>query len=490
MGPGDTFGPSMNETRRIPTPAGLAEHEARVRRDLETLNLPARDWVPPLHRDGQRVLDVLVIGAGMNGIAAAGALMLAGLGNLRLIERAEPGREGPWVTFARMDTLRSPKTLPGPCFGIPSLAFRAWYEATRGAAAWEALYKIPNAVWQDYLSWLQRVLDLPIAHGVALTRIEPADGLLRAHLSTGEALLARRIVLATGRAGTGGFFTPEFLRHLPPHLLHHAGDAIDFARLAGRSVAVLGGGASAWDNAATALERGAHDATLYVRRATLPQVNKSRGAGFPFHLGWGALDDARRWELIAYMHDHLAPPPHETVRRALALPGFAIRLATPVLAVREAAGQVVLTTPAGEHRHDALIAATGFAVDVEAIEELGALAPHVARWQDRYTPPPGLERPEMAAFPYLGEGFELLPRHADAPPEIQRIHLFNYGAHASFGGIASDIPGLAVAADRLAKRLAIDFFREGFPALRAEVEAFEEPELITTPFFVPKEQRA
>ncbi|MCX7372577.1 MAG: FAD-dependent oxidoreductase, partial [Alphaproteobacteria bacterium] len=120
---------------------GLAALEAAVRRDMDMLNLPAKDWVP--RRAG--VIDVIVIGAGMNGIAAAGALIFKGIRNIAVLEESAPGQEGPWVTTARMDTLRSPKALPGPCFGIPSLTFRAWYEASFGAEAWQALYKIHNA---------------------------------------------------------------------------------------------------------------------------------------------------------------------------------------------------------------------------------------------------------------------------------------------------------------------------------------------------------
>jgi len=40
--------------------------------------------------------------------------------------RAPEGREGVWVTFARMPTLRSPKDQTGPDLGLPSLTFEAW----------------------------------------------------------------------------------------------------------------------------------------------------------------------------------------------------------------------------------------------------------------------------------------------------------------------------------------------------------------------------
>ena len=41
---------------------------------------------------------------------------------------------------------------------------------------WEALYKIENAVWVDYLRWLQRVLSLPVEHQVEVTSIVPPAG--------------------------------------------------------------------------------------------------------------------------------------------------------------------------------------------------------------------------------------------------------------------------------------------------------------------------
>ena len=51
---------------------------------------------------------------------------------------AEEGREGPWVTYARMPTLRSPKDQTGPDLGLPALTFEAWYDATRGAGSFDA----------------------------------------------------------------------------------------------------------------------------------------------------------------------------------------------------------------------------------------------------------------------------------------------------------------------------------------------------------------
>ena len=58
-------------------------------------------------------------------------------------------------------------------------------------------------------------------------------------------LAARKLVLATGQDGTGEWWMPDFVRALPPDRRAHTCEAIDFERLRGRTVAVLGTGASA-----------------------------------------------------------------------------------------------------------------------------------------------------------------------------------------------------------------------------------------------------
>jgi hypothetical protein len=103
-------------------PTGLDEPVAQARRDFGRLNFPAPNWVPAVvGPDGRTMLDVLIIGAGLCGQTAAFALGREGIRNVRTVDRAERGREGPWGTYARMDTLRSPKHLTGPDLGFPAL---------------------------------------------------------------------------------------------------------------------------------------------------------------------------------------------------------------------------------------------------------------------------------------------------------------------------------------------------------------------------------
>lgn len=478
--------------------AGLARHERAVVRDLEMLGVPAANWPASIaDANGQPVLDVLVVGAGMNGIAAAGSLLFKGVRNIAVVERSRPGQEGPWLTYARMDTLRSPKTLTGPALGVPSLTFRAWYEAKYGLAAWEALYKIYNETWVEYLSWLQKVLALPVSHGVALEALEPAGSFVRAVLNENGArrkILTRRVVLATGRAGAGGDLWPDFVdRALTPNLAAHTNDAIDFDALRGKSIAVLGGGASAWDNAATALEHGAARVDMYVRRPYLPQVNKGRGSAFPGFLhGWSSLPDAERWATMVYLNDIQSPVPHETVNRTMRLSGFHIHFRSAIEQASHA-GEKVAVKIAGQDEpqlHDFLIVGTGFNVDPLRIPELAHYAPNIATWGDRYQPAPDLRRRDLERFPYLGPGFELIEKMPGSEPTLEKIHLVNFGAHASHTAIASDIPGVNIAAERVASAIVTSLFCEDIDHMRRRVEDFNEPELESTPFFVPESARS
>src|SRR3954447_7546156 len=155
-------GTSMDIVEDSTARKGLARLAADARRDLARLNYPPANWVlPRMGADGQPALDVLVIGAGMCGQTAAFALMREGVGNLRILDRAARGHEGPWGTYARMETLRSPKHLTGPDLGIPSLTFRAWYEAQHGAEGWRDLYKIDRLDWLAYLLFVRDIVALP-----------------------------------------------------------------------------------------------------------------------------------------------------------------------------------------------------------------------------------------------------------------------------------------------------------------------------------------
>lgn len=484
----------------------LARLARDARADLARLNFPPANWVLPAPpREGRPVLDVLVAGAGMCGQTAGYALLREGISNLRVVDRAARGEEGPWGTYARMLTLRSPKHLTGPDLGVPTLTFRAWYEAQHGATGWAALHKVGRIDWRDYLLWVRETVGLRVENGVSLVSVEDPGsgpgqapgGLLRARLQSAagtETVWTRKLVLALGRDGSGAPRWPEFasLRRDDPLCsgrVFHSADPIDFAAWRGKRIGVLGAGASAFDNAACALEAGAQ-VDLFARRPFLPQVNKSKWTSFAgFFRGYEALDDQRKWRFYTYIFDEQVPPPWETVRRCDAHEGFTLRLATPWNDVRPQADGVLVTTPAGTERFDAVIFGTGFDVDLLDRPELAPYLGEIETWASHVTPEQAQRHPEPARFPYLGPGFELRAKGTRHGEAIAAMHLFNWGSTMSHGALAGDIPGLGIGANRLAQAIARDLFVADADAHWERLQALEEPELLPTKWYVPPGER-
>ena len=148
-----------------------------------------RDWVPERADPDGRPIDhnVVIVGGGQSGCAFAWALRRAGIGRVSVIDMAEDeNRAGVWRNAARMNVLRTPKTLPGPELGIPALGFQAWYEARNSRAAYDAFARIPREAWAEYLAWYRRFLGIAVRYRTRLARIEPQrDGYFRLHLDAG-----------------------------------------------------------------------------------------------------------------------------------------------------------------------------------------------------------------------------------------------------------------------------------------------------------------
>jgi cation diffusion facilitator CzcD-associated flavoprotein CzcO len=465
--------PADAQTAEAPVnPAAAERLEEQTRSALRWIGRDPADWVRP--RTGVDH-NVVIVGGGQSGLSIAYGLKRKGVGRVSVIDRASPGEAGIWRTVARMHQLRTPKTLAGPELGNPALSFRAWYETLHGTDAFDALDRIPRTAWADYLDWFQQATGTTVRYRTRLIEIEPQGDLLRLHLEADGARrveTARKVVLANGYAGAGGPNVPDFVRALPASLWTHTTGSIPFESMSGKIVGVIGAGSSAFDAAAVALESGAAEVHMFSRRSYIDypappapapaQTAPPPDRGYPNMLELSyELPDAVRWRNFLLGDRRVASVPLDSIERAVEFQNFYVHLNSSLTDVVAAGGgKVTGRVGSKSFRFDHLIAATGYRIDLAAQPELARIHEAIALWGHRYKPGPGEESAAGASHPYLGAGFEFLPRGATGAEYLRNIHCFNLAAALSFGIPVGDVPSV-VDQPRLVMGIARDLYVEG-----------------------------
>jgi cation diffusion facilitator CzcD-associated flavoprotein CzcO len=440
--------------------------DAGVRETLRLIGPDPQNWVPD-----QEGVDhnVLIIGGGQSGSTFAFALRRAGIGKVSVIDAAQDqAGAGVWLTSARMQKLRTPKTLPGPELGIPGLSFQAWYEARHGVSAYDALDRIPRIDWAAYLGWYREQLDISVRYGTRLVRIKAAAGHFRVYLERdGRATIetTRKIILANGFAGNGPYVPSVLSDNLPKELYAHTSERIDFEALRGKSVAVLGSAASAFDAAAVALESGAREVHLFARRKSLAALPVIRLRLYPgAYDNFGSLPDAVRWQQALRFRRDGSTPPADAISRVTRSPDFHLHLGAPWLSAAPHGRRLLATTPQGQIAFDLAIAGTGYGVDLAARPELSDFAHDILLWRDRFTPAEDERDEVLAVYPYLGAGHEFLEKAPGSAPYLKDIHVFNPAAFVSFGLPVGDIPSFKRDIPSVVARISRDLFLADLPA--------------------------
>lgn len=426
--------------------------ENKVQREISLLNLPASPW----RGSDDKVCDVAIIGGGQAGCAIAYALELEGIYNVKIFEGQAPGKEGPWLTTARMRTLRSGKVLRAVALGIPHLTFRAYYEAHYGKKAWEKLGKIPTKLWGRYLQWVRKALGLSIHNGWTLQKIIPnADLTLSLHFDGNRVVQARKIVLATGRGGFGGNEIPDFIKSLPHKFWAHTDDPIDPEMFQHKRVTVIGVGASGFDAAATALEHGAKRVQMLMRRATLPDQNLFSPFAYPgFQYGFYYLSDKERHDYFSKALEIGIPPPKESIKRLDPFSTFELVPSTQIHSMSKVNREVHIETNHGTLKTDFVVVATGYAVDGSRCSELHGFYDKILLWKDRLSHITA----KMGRYPYLGPYFEFQEKEPGAAPYLANIHCFNDGGFLSHGRICGELDCIDVGIKRLVEGICIGLF--------------------------------
>jgi len=291
------------------------------------------------------------------------------------------------------------------------------------------------------------------------------------------------VVLATGIDGSGQWDVPASIREqLPRGSWAHTRDEIDFAALAGKRIAVLGAGASAFDNAAMALEHGAREVCLCFRRRSLVTVNAYRWAEFVgFLKHFGDLSDADKWRFIVQIQQMGQLPPADTYARARQHPGFRLHAGCAWRTFESAAtgdgAPVVITAESGErHEVDFVIVGTGFVTDLARRPELVEVEAHIARWADRYQPSDGARFPDLLRHPYLGPGFEFTERVPGQAPHVRTLYNYTFGGLLSLGFGGASISGMKYSVQRLVAGITGSLFVEDREAHLESLRRFAEVE--------------
>lgn len=463
--------------------AGLEALEARVKQELALLSYPGRDWVIPRQApDGSTALNVLVVGGGQGGVAVAAKLGLERVTGVRVVDANPDGQAGPWVTFARMITLRTPKHVSGPDLEVPALTVRAWYEAQHGTGSWDELGLIPKEAWNDYLCWVRRMFGVEFSCDTRAGTIhyDATSGLFEIPLTSPsgeERVWARRVVLATGIEGSGDWAVPAIIRDaLPKERYAHTRWPIDFAALKGKRIGVIGAGASAFDNASVALENGAAEVHLFFRRKRLVTVNPYRWAEFVGFLKHHAdMPDAQRWRFVQQIVKMGQLPPADTFRRATSHDGFHLHPGCGVDHVEATTDGMILKAGGESYDLDFLIVGTGFVTDLSRRPELTELEAKLQRWEDAFTPPPEQAHGDLLRHPYLGSHFEFQPRD-EADAYVRHVFNYTFGSWLSMGFGGSSISGMKYSVARIVAGLTKSFYLEDLEQYFHGLESFDTTE--------------
>jgi FAD-dependent urate hydroxylase len=383
---------------------------------------------------------VVIVGAGPYGLAAASRLRRAGIDPRVFGDPMSFWREMPKGMFLRSNWTAT--SIAG--HDDDELSLDAYLADTGERFS----TPVPLDRFIAYGEWVQRRA-APDLDRRSVARVAPASEGFSVTLEDGEELRAGRVVVAGGIAPFA--WRPPELVQLPAGLTSHTGDHSDLACFAERKVAIVGGGQSALESAALAREAGA-DVEVFVRS---PRVVWLRGHGVKKRIGrlgpvvYAPTDVGPLWysRLVSVpdLFRQLPRAAQDRIARRAIRPAGAhwligrltdvpIHLGTPVAAVHSDGEAVELSADGTRfQRFDHLLLGTGYRVDVS---KYSFLAPELL----------GLVR-RSNGYPVLGPGLE---------SSLPGLHFLGAPAAWSFGPIMRFVSGSWYSSRALVGRVADD----------------------------------
>jgi Pyridine nucleotide-disulphide oxidoreductase len=197
--------------------------------------------------------DVAIVGAGPYGLSLAAHLRARGT-DFRIF--------GPAMKFWRdMPVGVNLKSLAfATSVYVPEPGYR--YEEWCRKHGLEDFEPCTMQTFAEYGLWMQQRF-VPELEEVLVANIAAAGDRFEVTLDSGRSISARRVVVCTGLSYLAD--CPEVLVALPPTVARHTSSISDYSQLRGKTVAVIGGGASAIEAGALVREAGG-TSEIFVRQ--------------------------------------------------------------------------------------------------------------------------------------------------------------------------------------------------------------------------------
>ena len=243
---------------------------------------------------------------------------------------------------------------------------------------------------------------------------------------------------------------------------------------------MIGAGASAFDNAATALEAGAAEVHLFCRRAEIQVIQPYRWLTFRgFLRHFCDLDDAWRWRFMRAILEMREGFPQATYDRCARHANFHLHEGAPIEAAAESGRRRRIADAARRilgrfrdlrHRHrHGFCRPARIAKLCRQHRNLGRPLSAAGRTSSS---------PRLGRFPYLADDYALTERVAGKTPWISDIHLFAFASTMSFGPSGSSINAMTTAVPKLVHGLTRGLFRADIERHWASFKAYDVPQAV------------
>jgi cation diffusion facilitator CzcD-associated flavoprotein CzcO len=382
--------------------------------------------------------DVIVIGAGPYGLAVAAHLRACGAATHVFGEPMSFWRRA----MPRGMKLRSPWGATDISDPARALSLDAYVDS-HGVAREEPF---PLEAFVGYGAWFQANA-VPDLDQRMVERVEAADGAFRVVTADGEAMTARRVVVAMGLANQQ--FRPAAFARVPDALVTHTCEHDSFARFRGKRVAVIGRGQSACESAVLLHEAGAQ--AEIICRSPIHWLGTGKRA-----VGWRQEARAKLSALLATPSGvgpfplnwfvevpnllHLLPADARARFNAASLragaagwlrprfDGVGVTAGVEIIDAAANGDQVEVTTDRGAATFDHVLLATGYRID---IAKFGILPPALLA-----------AIAQCEGYPVLSAGLE---------SSVPGLHFVGATAVFSLGPLMRFIAGTGFAARKVAR---------------------------------------